>query len=73
MMPQMDGRALCARIQADPTLREIPVVLMSAALSASTLDGCAYATLLPKPFGLEEVLRTVDQALRAPGGARPAA
>lgn len=72
MMPQLDGPALCARMQADPRLRGIPVVLMSATPSASQLDGCAYAALLVKPFVLEDVLRTVAAALRArPAGVAP--
>ena len=59
MMPVMDGRTLCKKLQAHPTYRSIPIVLMSAAFdSISRIDG--IGAFLMKPFGLQELLNTVS-------------
>ena len=63
MMPIMDGRTLCKKLQADPAYRSIPVVLMSAAYdSVSRNDGTPTAFLM-KPFGLQELLTTVGDII----------
>jgi len=68
MMPGMDGLRVAAAVRADPALRHIPIVLMSAAPipERSHPDSDAISH---KPFGLEalrEVLaRVLD--LRKPG------
>lgn len=59
MMPVLDGREMCQRMQANPLYRSIPVVLMSAVNAATKLAGCNYARLLSKPFDLEEVINVV--------------
>lgn len=59
MMPVLDGRELCRRMQADRHYKSIPIVLMSAIRTASSLNGCNYAALLKKPFELNEVLQTI--------------
>ncbi len=60
MMPIMDGRTLCKKLQAHPTYRSIPRVLMSAAYdSVSPSDGNP-AAFLKKPFALQELLATVS-------------
>jgi two-component system, OmpR family, alkaline phosphatase synthesis response regulator PhoP len=59
MMPVLDGRELCKRMQANPRYRSIPIVLMSAVSAAAKLAGCNYAMLLAKPFDLEEVIKAV--------------
>ena len=64
MMPVLDGRELCRRMQADPRYRSIPLVLMSAVRTAPSLDGCIYAALLMKPFELDEVLQTIAGLLK---------
>jgi two-component system, OmpR family, alkaline phosphatase synthesis response regulator PhoP len=50
MMPVLDGKELCRRMQADQRLKSIPIVLMSAVRSASHLRDCTYAAILKKPF-----------------------
>jgi two-component system alkaline phosphatase synthesis response regulator PhoP len=63
MMPIMDGRTLCKKLQAHPAYRSIPVVLMSAAYdSVSRSDGKPTA-FLKKPFGLQELLTTVSDII----------
>ena len=59
MMPVLDGRQMCERMQANPLYRSIPIVLMSAVNAATKLAGCNYAGLLAKPFDLEEVINVV--------------
>lgn len=59
MMPVLDGREMCQRMQANPLYRSIPVVLMSAVSAAAKLAGCNYTMLLAKPFDLEEVINVV--------------
>lgn len=59
MMPVLDGRQMCQRLQSDPRYRSIPFVLMSAVVKAVKQTDCHYAALLAKPFDLDEVLNTV--------------
>ncbi len=66
-MPGLDGLAVCARIQAHPQWREIPVIFMTAveepaqkvaAFAAGAVD---YVT---KPFHTDEVLARIGTHLR---------
>ncbi len=69
MMPGLDGRAFCRALQADPTYRSIPVVLMSAAAAPDVRDGCTYAAFVRKPFDLDTLVGTIATVLsEAPGG-----
>jgi two-component system, OmpR family, alkaline phosphatase synthesis response regulator PhoP len=63
MMPVMDGRELCKRLQAHPEHSSIPLVLMSAAHHPSNRDGCKYAAFIRKPFTVEELLEPVSKTL----------
>ena len=66
MMPGMDGFEVCRRLKADATLREVPVIFISAAddtaskVRAFTEGGVDYVT---KPIQEEEVLSRVDTHL----------
>lgn len=57
-MPEMDGFEVCRRLKADDTLREIPIIFVSALsdahdkVRAFTAGGVDYVT---KPFQFEEV------------------
>lgn len=64
MMPLLDGLELCRRMQADGRLRLIPVVLMSAARTASYLKECKNAAFLKKPFEISEMLQTVARLVK---------
>jgi CheY-like chemotaxis protein len=66
MMPVMDGRELLRRVQADPQLRGIPVVVMSAGRITEEERRTARA-ILAKPFALDALLRTVAQLAGQPG------
>jgi two-component system, sensor histidine kinase and response regulator len=65
-MPEMDGYEVCERLKADPALKEIPVIFLSALSDASdkvrafAVGGVDYIT---KPFQLDEVLARVETHL----------
>ncbi len=62
MLPHLDGLGLARAMQADPALRTIPLVLMSAVHQPR--DGVPpYAAFLPKPFALDVLLATVARLL----------
>jgi CheY-like chemotaxis protein len=59
MMPVMDGWELRRRLLADPTLRDIPVVVCSGdRLELATVPS-EIAAVLVKPVGLDALLDTV--------------
>ena len=64
MMPVLDGRQMCQRLQSDLRYRSIPFVLMSAVKKAVNPTDCHYAALLTKPFNLDEVLSTIEKLVR---------
>jgi CheY-like chemotaxis protein len=64
MMPILDGRELCKMMQANSDYRSIPIILMSAAIKSLKQSECHYAALLDKPFDLDKLLATVEQALK---------
>lgn len=67
MMPEMDGYEVCRRLKADPALREIPVLFISALadpadkINAFSAGGVDYVT---KPFQEEEVFARIATHLR---------
>ncbi len=66
-MPEMDGYEVCTRMKADPGLKDIPILFISALsdtsdiVKAFTLGGEDY---IAKPFKLEEVLKRVETHLQ---------
>ena len=68
MMPLMDGAAMVVAMRANPSFRDIPVVMMSAAPEAALrkhLDG--YVAFLRKPFRIPSLLEIVRSVFeRAP-------
>lgn len=67
MMPEMSGFEVCERLKADETLKDIPVLFISA-LSEVTDKVKAFAVgavdYVTKPFSFEEVNARVDTHLR---------
>ena len=67
MMPILDGFSVLGRLKADPELRAIPVIMLTARGQErdilSGLQGGA-ADYVVKPFSLKELLARVDVALR---------
>jgi len=68
MMPVLGGAELCRRLKADPSTRDIPVVLMSAVRPVGD-PGAGQAAFLPKPFDLGAVEAVVARSLRGDAGA----
>lgn len=64
MMPILDGRELCKKMNADSNYRAIPIILMSAAVKSLAQSECRYAALLDKPFDLDELLKTVQKVIK---------
>ena len=62
VMPVMDGAELIDALRADPALRRIPVVLMTAASAKSGLPPADE--YLEKPFHLDDLLATVERHAR---------
>lgn len=66
-MPEMDGFEVCARLKADETLKETPVIFISALnetadkVKAFAVGGVDYVT---KPFQIEEVHARTQTHLR---------
>jgi two-component system, sensor histidine kinase and response regulator len=66
VMPEMDGYEVCRCLKADPQLRDIPVIFISALneifdkVTAFSIGGVDYIT---KPFQIEEVLMRVQTHL----------
>jgi two-component system sensor histidine kinase/response regulator len=66
-MPEMNGYEVCARLKAEPALRDIPVIFISALsdtmdkVKAFRVGGVDYVT---KPFQLEEVCARIRTHLR---------
>ncbi len=67
MMPYLDGVGLAAAMQADPTLRDIPLVLMSA-VERNPARAVPHAAFLPKPFEYERLVATVARLLGPDAG-----
>jgi len=70
MMPFMNGAAMLTELAADPALRRIPVVVMSAMPEARVAEQCSgYASFMRKPFKIAQVVAITKQLLRE--SARP--
>lgn len=61
-MPVLGGRAVIERINSDPELRQIPVVILSGCLpdSDKVPPRGSYRALISKPFDLVEVINMVE-------------
>ncbi|MFH1724743.1 MAG: response regulator [Elusimicrobiota bacterium] len=74
-MPVMDGIELCKRINSDPELCSVPVIMITASkdiadrqIRDSGAQGC-----LIKPFDFRDLFRMVDRYLKEPQRAGQAA
>lgn len=58
MMPILDGPGMVRAMREDPTLRSVPIIVMSAVAEAAArdrLDG--YAAFVQKPFRIARILQ----------------
>jgi CheY-like chemotaxis protein len=63
MMPFMGGLELARTLAQHPQYHAIPVVLMSAGMSAARMRETPHAAYVGKPFNLEAVLTTLHAVL----------
>jgi two-component system, OmpR family, alkaline phosphatase synthesis response regulator PhoP len=65
-MPILSGLELCAKLRAESSTRETPVVMLTArgfSMNDQDLKQTNIRKVLPKPFSPREVLRTVQELL----------
>ena len=72
-MPGGDGWSLLRRLQEDPTLADIPVVVMSGGDARTLQQVSGAAGHLSKPVELDTLLETLRRALGSRGRGAPAA
>ncbi len=66
-MPYLSGLELCARMRAEPELKNIPAIMLTArgfSINTTELTGTNIRELIPKPFSPREVLRIVRRVLQ---------
>jgi CheY-like chemotaxis protein len=64
MMPRVDGWEFRQRQLADESLREIPVIVLTAARGLEEhAEALHPAAAMPKPFNLSTLLRTIEDVL----------
>jgi CheY-like chemotaxis protein len=64
MMPVMDGAAVLRSMAEDPSLQDIPVVVMSSMPETAVIERCSgYASFMRKPFRISEVLTFTEQLI----------
>jgi CheY-like chemotaxis protein len=66
MMPRLDGYQTCERLKADDSLKDIPVVFLSAKAQQSDIEkGKTYgvADYLTKPFDPDVLVETIERLL----------
>jgi len=70
-MPRMDGYAALTRLHADPTTREIPVIILTGQageLYQGVSSGLGAVAHLTKPFRAHDLLEAVRRHLPQSGG-----
>lgn len=64
MMPVMDGAAMLRAMGDDPSLRDIPVVVMSSIPEATVSQRCSgYVSFLCKPFRITDVTTLTERLI----------
>ena len=57
-MPVMDGWEFRTAQLADPSIADVPVIVVSAAGTGREIDASAF---IAKPFAIDELLRTISR------------
>jgi CheY-like chemotaxis protein len=67
MMPVMNGAGLLRSMAADPSLRDIPVVMMSSLPEATVVERCVgYTAFMRKPFKITDVVSLTERLIGRP-------
>lgn len=62
MMPNIDGKEVCERLDSDPNARRRhAIILMSALDRLSEVTSCKVEGIIPKPFVVEDVLDVIER------------
>lgn len=67
MMPEVEGREVCARLKADPVTADIPVIMLTARAAEGDVSegfGSGADEYLTKPFEIEELDESLRRLLR---------
>lgn len=62
-MSGLRGDDICRQVKAHPTLNNIPVIICSAYLNKDDILACGCDAIISKPFGLDELIDTVNGVL----------
>jgi CheY-like chemotaxis protein len=65
-LPGLDGPATISRLKADPSTREIPVIIMSGLGEMANAGGLNASAFVNKPFRRAELIEELHRATRAP-------
>ena len=68
-LPNLSGYDVCEQIRADPSLRDIPIVMTSAQTSVAVRAACIEAgadAFVPKPFQVDAFARMIESMVSAP-------
>lgn len=68
VMPNMNGHQFCRRLRSDPTLREVPVILISAkgqSVGQVFEEQFGIVDYFTKPFEPEDLVKKLDEVLSA--------
>ena len=72
IMPDVDGGDVASKIRSDPSLKEVPIVFLTAGVSKETarvkrnvIGGEVY---LAKPVTVDEVIRCIERGLKRDAG-----
>ena len=66
MMPGMDGYEVCAKLKADPDVKEIPIIMVTAKDDPESVARCfeiGADNYIVKPFNLPALVGKLKQAL----------
>jgi DNA-binding response OmpR family regulator len=66
-MPGVDGFEVCRRLKADPTTKNIPIIMLSAYVQQADINkglSLGAETYIKKPFDVQNLIDTVNQILK---------
>ena len=73
-LPDMPGMEVLRRLKQDPTLRSVPVIIVSSEAAKEDVQqgmGAGAAGYLPKPFRLDALFELIDRTSKEGGGGGP--
>ncbi len=71
MMPGMDGYEVCEKLKADPDVKGIPIIMLTAKYDPESIARCFKTgadNYIVKPFNLPALVSKLKQSLEQSGG-----